>query len=358
VPAATPLTAMAPCRPFARFIVIAALVVAAAVGAQVPQVVERVDVSRVVVDLHVLAADGRPLRGLSAADLRVTVDGKPVKIDSLRWTTGSVALGDAAAPVRAGETPAPAHRPGRLLFLLFQKDLEPSRLEGLMPMLRRAEEFVAALEPSDRVAVASFHSHLELWADFTTDRAAVRAILTRSILFAGRAGALAGGDPPLLSQAFDRDAGRRAGSMEQALVVVGRALAAIPGPKAVVLVGHGFGRMSGGTLQSAIVSLEADYAEARRLLIRARATVYCLDVTRADSHTLETGLMSVAEDTGGFFVRTNWFPGQAVSRLGEALSGHYELSVEKPALPPGEHAIRVELAGRKGVVFARRTYVG
>jgi len=154
-------------------------------------------------------------------------------------------------------------------------------------MLRRAEEFVAALEPSDRVAVASFHSHLELWADFTTDRAAVRAILTRSILFAGGPERSRGRPaPPVASVRPGRRT--RAGSMEQALVVVGGRLAAIPGPKAVVLVGHGFGRMSGGTLQSAIVSLEADYTEARRLLIRARATVYCLDVTRADSHTLET----------------------------------------------------------------------
>jgi hypothetical protein len=186
----------------------------------------------------------------------------------------------------------------------------------------------------------------------------VRAILTRSILFAGRSGEIATGEPPLLSRSFDRDAGRRAGSMEQALVVVGRALDAIPGPKSVVLVGHGFGRIIGGSLPSALVGFDAEYAEARRLLTRARATVYCLDVTRADSHTLETGLMSVAEDTGGFYVSTNWFPGQAISRLSEALDGRYELSFEKPALPRGEHVIRVELVGRKGVVFARRTYVG
>jgi len=51
----------------------------------------------------------------------------------------------------------------------------------------------------------------------------------------------------------------------------------------------------------------------------ALATVYCLDVTRADSHTLETGLMSVAEDTGGCCMRTNWIPAQVVSRLGNAL---------------------------------------
>jgi hypothetical protein len=34
------------------------------------------------------------------------------------------------------------------------------------------------------------------------------------------------------------------------------------------------------------------------------------------------------------------------------------LSFEKPALPPGEHRIRIELVGRKGRVLARRTYRG
>jgi VWFA-related protein len=341
-------------------VAVAIAAASSAARAQVPQVVERVEVSRVVVDLHVLADDGRPIAGLSAADLRVSVDGKPVKIESLRWTTGSVAPGDNASPLSddAPAAGAPEDRPGRLVLLMFQKDLERSRIEGLMPMLRRAEGLVDGLGPHDRVAVASFEHHLELWTDFTTNRAAVRAILTRSILFAGRSGEIVAGEPPLLSRSFDRDAGRRAGSMEQALVVVGRALDAIPGPKSVVLVGHGFGRIIGGSLPSALVGFDAEYAEARRLLTRARATVYCLDVTRADSHTLETGLMSVAEDTGGFFMRTNWFPGQAISRLSEALDGRYELSFEKPALPRGEHVIRVELVGRKGVVFARRTYVG
>jgi VWFA-related protein len=248
---------------------------------------------------------------------------------------------------------------GPLVLLFFQKDLEPSRIEGLMPMLRQAEALVDGFQPDVRVAVASFEHHLELWSDFTTDRAAVRAILTRSILFAGRAGELASGDPPLLARSFDREAGRRAYSMEQALAVLGDALDRLPGSKSVVLVGHGFGRMIDvGGLGASGVIYEPEYREARRLLSRARATVYCLDVTRADSHTLESGLMSLAEDTGGFFLRTNWFPGQAVSRLSEALGGHYELSFEKPDLPHREHVIRVELVGRKGVVFARRTYVG
>ena len=328
---------------------------------QVPQVAERVEVARVVVDLHVIGEDGRPVKDLAVDDLRVSVDGRPVTVEALRWTTGAVALRD--ANVRAPAPPVPSAAPddarGRLVLLFVQKDLEASRIEGLMLMLRQAESLLDGLAPADRVAVASFEHHLELWCDFTTDRAAVRAILTRSVLFAGRAGELASDDPPLLRRTFDRDAGRRASSMEQALAVVGQALDRLPGPKSVVLLGHGFGRMIGaGGLGTSRVGYEPEYRDARRLLSRARATVYCLDVTRADSHTLETGLMSVAEDTGGFFVRTNWFPAQAVARLAEALGGHYELSFEKPALPHGEHAIRVELVGRKGVVFARRTYVG
>jgi VWFA-related protein len=329
-------------------------------NAQVPQIAERVEVARVVVDLHVLDNDGRPVSGLTVTDLKVTADDKPVKIEWLRWTTGAVALGGPAAqaaPVpSAVETRPP---PGRLVLLFFQKDLEPSRIEGLMLLLRQAEALLDGLAEGDRVAVASFEHHLELWCDFTTDRAAVRAILTRSILFAGRGGELASGEPPLLGRTFDRDAGRRAYSMENALAVIGGALDRLPGPKSVVLVGHGFGRMiGGGDIRSARVAYDPEYREARRLLSRARATVYCLDVTRADSHTLETGLRSVAEDTGGFFLRTNWFPGRAMSRLGEALGGHYELSFEKPDLPPGEHVIKVELVGRRGIVLARRTYIG
>lgn len=327
---------------------------------QVPPLAERVEVSRVVVDVHVLKDDGSPVTGLTTSDFRVLVDGRSVKVESVRWTREAVALGEgtAAAPT-AGDGARSALPRGRQIVLFFQKDLQPSRVEGLMAMLRRAEVFMNGLEPDDRVAVASFHYHLELWSDFTRDRAAVREILKRSILFAGRPREGTPGDGPALMPAFDRARGRRASSMEQALVVLGKALDGMPGAKAMVIFGHGFGRMVGGSdLRSIAVSLDQEYAEARRVLARARVTVYCLDLTLADSHTLEAGLMKVAEDTGGFYLRTHEFPGQAVSRLGSALGGHYEVSVEKPDLPRGEHVIRVELIGRKGVVLARRTYVG
>ena len=148
--------------------------------------------------------------------------------------------------------------------------------------------------------------------------------------------------------------------MEQALLVTARALAKVPGAKALVIFGHGFGRLGlvglGGLPTG--VSFDREYGQARDLFMSGRTAVYCLDTTRAAAHSLEAGLRQVAADTGGFFVRTNDFPGAAMRRLGEALAGRYEIAVEKPALPPGEHRITVELVGRKGLVLARRSYVG
>jgi hypothetical protein len=179
--------------------------------AQVPTVAERVEVSRVVVDVHVLKDDGSPVTGLGAGDFRVVVDGRPVRVESVRWTTEAVALSESLASQPPASVPAgePAELPrGRQIVLFFQKDLEPSRVEGLMAMLRQAEAFLDGLAPDDRVAVASFHYHLELWSDFTSDRDAVRAILKRSILFAARAGKGETFETPALMPAFDREAGR------------------------------------------------------------------------------------------------------------------------------------------------------
>jgi hypothetical protein len=140
--------------------------------------------------------------------------------------------------------------------------------------------------------------------------------------------------------------------MERALLRIAEALASMPGPKSLVIVGHGFGR-----LDSTGVTLEPAYDDARDALHRARATVFCLDVTEADYHTLEIGLQTVAEDTGGLYERTHVFSRAALDRVVAALEGQYVLFVEKPALEPGSHRLKVRLRGRDGVVLAPAIYV-
>jgi len=322
--------------------------------AQPPRITERVDVSRVVVDVHVLAPDGNPVLGLRAADFRVFVDGRPVVIDEVRWTSDSVLSRERrgeASPESRSDQSRLALPSGRQIVLLVQRDLEASRFPGLMNMLRRAGAFVDGLQPDDRVAVVSFQSHLDLWTDYTSDRGVLRQLVDRRILMESPPLKVPPGTGPSLALHLDREAGRRAATMEQALVVLARALDQLPGEKSVVLFGFGFGRLLGSHL-----IFDSEYAEASRLLMKARAAVFCLDVTDAASHTLEAGLMQVAADTGGFYVRTNDWPGLAMQRLTRALSGRYEIAFVTPELPRGDHALRIELVGRAGIVLARRGY--
>jgi hypothetical protein len=233
---------------------------------------------------------------------------------------------------------------------VFQKDLESSRIVGLMRMLKETRSFVEAFTPRDRVAVLSFDSRLRVWLDFTADLGRVDHVLAHDVLFGGSR-PVQSGDPTLLD-AIPVEAARRTYSIEEALVRLGEALQPLPGSKVVVLVGHGFGRLGLGG-----VSLEPRYDDARRALQAARAAVFCLDVTQADYHSLEVGLQAVAEDTGGTYERTHIFSRAALDRLASMLGGHYVLFVEKPALGRGEHRIDVRLNARPGTVFARTAFV-
>jgi VWFA-related protein len=310
---------------------------------QPPRHTEHVTVSRILLDARAVDSRGQPIRGLTASHFKVRVDGKPGRVESAEW------VGQEEPPVQRAEA---VGQGGRLIVLLFQKDLEPTRIVGLMRMLIDTREFLDSLGPDDRVAVLSFDTHLRNWLDFTTDLDKVRDVLQRGILFKYPTRVEPVPSPALMST-LDIVRADRAYSMEDVLALLGQALEPLPGSKSVVLVGHGFGQLSGGTL-----NFQATYGEARRALQAARAAVFCLDVTDADSHTLEAGLEMTAADTGGFYARTHLFPGLAMARLAGALSGHYVLFVEVTAPTTRQvHDIEVDLVGVDGVVLAKRSYL-
>lgn len=315
-----------------------------------PRYSESVEVARVIVDVRVVSGRGAPLLGLGPADFRVRVDGRAVAVESARWVTGEPA---ALPPVEAGQTPVlPPQAPGRLVLLLFQKNLfERSRVGGLMKMVGRAREVVDRLEPEDRVAVLLYDSRLRLLCDFTSDRARVRRAVERGVLFEGEPPWAESGFPSLAAR-LDRAAAGKAAYLESALLELGRALEPLPGAKSLVLFGYGMGRLQGGR-----VVPENDYLAARVALARARVSAFSLDITRADSHSLEAGLMLLAADTGGFYVRAYNGADQdlALARLDHALQGHYELTLEAPSTP-GSHALDVAVPGRGAEVLARRSF--
>jgi VWFA-related protein len=332
----------------------AALVAAVAVAvpghAQQPKpFTERVDVNRVLLDVRVTDGLGQPIEALTKGDFVVRIDGKPAPVESAAWVTG--ALGSEGFIATQDGLPVTATMPtieGRLIVFLIQKDLEePGRIVGLMRLLIDARPFFAAFTPRDRVAVLSFDSRLRIWSDFTNDLERVRALLQHDILMSEPAALVESDAPSLVASLRTRQA-QDAVTMEEALVVVGHALEPLPGAKSVIVFGHGFGRlgMSG-------VTLAPDYDEARRSLRAARASVFCLDVTQADYHSLEVGLQQVAEDTGGFFERTHLFPARALNRLAGALAGHYVLMVERPPVRKGRHRVDVSVPHRSATVLVR-----
>ena len=348
------------------------LCAAGGVAAQPQPIVERVDVARVIIDVRVLDDDGEAIRGLQPDDFEVRIDDEPVRVESALWVGGdageeaddggAAGAGDGGA---AGENilrssgiagfVAPEDR-GQLIVFVVQKSLVHSRALGLLRLLMHSERLLARVAPADRVAVLSFDSHLKIWLDFTDDLDSVRTVLADEIMF-GRPPVLEPSGEPSLLATLSQDEGRRTWEVQEALRELGEALEPLPGAKSVVLIGYGFGdlRVVLGMVGS---SLDDRYHEARAALEAARASVFTLDVTQADYHTFEHGLQAVAEDTGGFYVRTYLKPPRRmVDQVANAIAGRYVLFTERPDVEPGEYPIEVEVADVDGRVLSRSTYV-
>jgi hypothetical protein len=365
--------------------------------ASAPRFGEEIAVRLVTVVVRVVDGAGDPVLGLTPADLRVRVGRREVPVAAVDWVSAGAAgaatgpaaaartggagaapaaadnagpprapAGSAAGPEATPAPPAlpalpasPSDAPGRLVVFFVQADNNaPSRVRGHLRTLPFTRELLAALQPADRVAVMSFDSHLKLWLDFTRDREPVPAAIWQAIHFGGRPPGPPGppaapdsepdGGGPSLARHFDFDAALRAASPERALAVTAAALAALPGEKELVLLAWGLGDFSPmGT------KMTPAFAPAAQALTAARASVFVLDVTEADSHSLEVGLRGIADATGGTYDKTNLFPSLAVRQLARTISGYYVLSLDAAALPESGGSVEVELRGRRGVVLLR-----
>ena len=331
----------------------ALLLLAAGESAAQPQpIVERVEVARVVIDVRVVDDDGQPILGLTPEDFEVRIDDEPVRVESVLWV-GSDEVEEAAPEgaalegtraAGAADSPEPESR-GRLILFVVQKSLLHSRIYGLLRLLRYSEGLLAGVTPSDRVAVLSFDLHLQIWLDFTADLDRVRTVLAGEVR-TGRPPAIEPQGELSLVARLSQDDGREIADIQEALLRIGEALEPLPGSKSVVLIGYGFESDTDG------------YAAAQAALQAARASVFTLDVTQADYHTLEHGLQAVSADTGGFFVRTYVKPPLwAIDLVTNAIAGHYVLFTERPDVEPGEYAIEVDVGDLDGTVLARSTYV-
>jgi len=163
-----------------------------------------------------------------------------------------------------------------------------------------------------------------------------------------------GADPtsPSLTEHFDFEEARDAASMADALELIGEALKPIPGTKSLVFFGYALGRMSAGTR----VTIDDGYRRAMEALSTARTSVFSLDITDADAHSLALGLRTIAEDTGGFYVKTHLFPEVAMKKLVRVISSYYELEIIPPPDLDDEYTIKVSVDRPRTDVYVRQDH--
>jgi len=330
--------------------VLAGLLLAAAIpaAAQQPQFEEHVEVLRVVLETRVVDGSGAPITGLEVSDFNVTVGGTPATLEAAAWVGTAYDREAVAEALLAGEELPPMKpRPGRLFVLFYQLGWDRSRLVGHVRMGQHIGKFLDTLGPDDKVAVAAFGSQLRLLLDFTSDRDAIDDAVRVTAIHKDAARPRRTGSPSLV-ETIDWRAAEDAATPEAALLVMGRALRPIVGPKTLLWIGWGLGSLH----QTGIAVETNDYGTAHQALARSHTTVFTLDITDADYHSLEDGLKQVADDTGGTYAKTHIFPDIALEMLERTLAGHYELVFPVPdELPTGVHEIKVSLTKARGRVL-------
>ena len=326
--------------------VTAALALSAAAGVaaqQQPGLVERVDVSRVLIDVRVVGDEGEAVTGLEPDDFEVRIGGEPVEVESALWLGADEP--DRPPVASTGFSAVLAPRDRRQLVVFFvQKSLEADRALGLLRLLQDSDRLLAGVGPDDRVAVVSFEHHFRIWLDFTADLDRAREVLAWDVMHEDPRVLEPQADPSIVA-GIDQAAGRRIWQVEDALRRLGEALEPLPGSKSVVLIGYGFD--TGWTR----------YDRALDALDAARAAVFSLDATQADYHTFEHALRDVSHHTGGLFLPTFHHPRRAIERVANAVGGRYVLFTVAPDLEPGSHSIDVGVPRGVGRVLARSTYV-
>jgi len=309
---------------------------------------DQIEVKLKSVRLRALDGTGAAIEDLEPKDLLLRVDGEEVAVEAVEWLESASPQIDLPPEVlaREGIIVAP---PGKLVVFFVQADLEPSRAYGQLRMMPRVRELIDSLGRDDQMAVVSFDSHLKLRHDFSRDRDSVHAAIGRSISYSS-VDRLPAGRFPSLAKHLDYDEARELARPEDALRLTAQALRNLPGEKVMVFLGFGLGTFTGGG-----VLLGSRYDKAIESLTLARVTVFTLDISQADAHSLEVGLKKVSAATGGAFYRTFRFPDVAIQQLARAIAGHWVIYFHEPKASKKKRdrssKISVKLRDRKGSIL-------
>ncbi|MGH9175906.1 MAG: VWA domain-containing protein, partial [Vicinamibacterales bacterium] len=391
-----------------RWIVLVLTLSTAALSAQPPAPpaqqppVFRAGVELLTVDATVVDREGRQVTDLTPADFQVEVDGDARPVVSAEYVR---LVDDTSLPVGAKPTIVPTASPdeaffstntrvisaGRhILLLVDQGNIRVGQGRGVM---RSAAKFVDGLAPADRVAMVSIPQGALV--DFTTNHERVREGLLATVglasPFKGRyhislseaIATVEHSDVSLRNQLILRECGGALLSPIEAtrceieveqeaselvnhqrlqtqaslrgMREVLRSLAALEGPKSVILISEGLVLEGLGSDVDEIAAIAAD--------VRASLDVMLLDVSavdvsesqrpstpREDRDRQTQGLETLAGMARGGLHRVITSGDNAFARIMRSIAGHYLLAVEaRPRDRDGRrHRIQVK-STRRGV---------
>jgi VWFA-related protein len=156
-------------------VVTGSAVCSAAEPERVQEFGDSIDVRVVNVEAVITDGKGERVRGLSAADFRLLVDGRemPVEYFTEIQEGKAAAVGTPNAPVSAGE------EVGRNYLIYVDDSFSLANIRN--ESLARLERDLSLLKPVDRMAVLAFDGHrIDVLSGWTADRAALAAALEQA----------------------------------------------------------------------------------------------------------------------------------------------------------------------------------
>lgn len=407
-------------RMVARLPLLLMLVAGASLAAQAPPAaspqpqsqppVFRTGVDLLSVDATVVDRDGRQVTDLRPEEFVVEVDGDARPVVSAEYISladaGAAPAGGASRPAAAPaqddyfSTNARVLRSGRLILLLVDQGNIRSG-EGRR-MMRSAAAFVDRLLPDDRVAMVAIPRGTLV--DFTTEHERVREALLATV---GQASPYKGRFYMSLSEAIatvehsdavlrtqlilrecaavlsnpveltrceievEQEAGEYVNHQRQqtqaslsGLRAVLKSLAALEGPKSVILISEGMVLEGLGGDMDEVAAIAADVRASLDIML---LDVPSVDVTqsqrpstpREDREREIAGLEMLAGMSRGALHRILSSGDQAFSRIVQSLAGHYLIGVEarRSDRDGRRHRISVKTTRRGVTVRARRGFL-
>lgn len=346
---------------------LAFLAAAPALFAQEAEFGEEVDVTEVLLDIIVTNKDGQVIVGLGPEDFEVTENGEPVEVESVTFYSSSVPQESAAAMAEKGMNVDPV--PEDRYFIIFVDDQRKNQASvgvGLIPRQLQAGRDAAnwamdSLAPADWVAVVSYNRSLKIHTDFTRDRQRIAEAIENAA--AGRKGmgnwASRQKDegPSILDDLPQGKALIKATTrIYSTLTELAEAMGDVRGRKNLIYLGIGFGDLNSfGEYQRD----NRYYADMMHALNANNVAVYPLDVTpQGTSHTFESALTEIAEDTGGRYYPFFTSFTTPLQEIGKETGGYYLLSYRSrhPAGEDGFQKVAVNTDNREFKVRTRRGY--